>query len=68
MVSKMKPCPFCGGTPNPDNPYTFQCSQGDKWGSVVCCCAGPEVRTGYDTSDDAPWHEDAIKEWNKRYE
>ncbi len=61
---KMKPCPFCGQHPDPDNEYTFQSDQGDKWGYVVCCCQGPEVRTGY--KDMEYWRDDAIMEWNKR--
>lgn len=43
----VKPCPFCGATPDIDDPNTFRASQGDKWGAMVCCCEGPEVRTGY---------------------
>ena len=67
-MSDNKPCPFCGDT-------CVSCqldgSQGIKWGAAVCgnCGAqGPEVRTGYDTSESAPWHEQALKEWNNRNE
>ncbi len=61
--SKVKPCPFCGSTE-----IQFVVTQGTKWGQVECACTarGAEVRTGYDTSDNAPWHEDAIEEWNAR--
>jgi len=63
-TSKIKPCPFCGETEK----FTFDTNQGTKWGFIQCACAvtGPEVRTSYDTSADAEWHKDAIKEWNIR--
>lgn len=66
MSTKLKPCPFCGGKmEKPD----FPTNQGTKWGRIECdtCCAcGPEVRTGYDVSENADWHKEAIEEWNKR--
>ena len=68
MAEELKPCPFCAGTALM---FKVDGSQGLKWGSVVCCdceSAGPMVRTGYDTSDKAPWHEGATKEWNTRVE
>ena len=58
------PCPFCGETPDVNNPHTFQSNQGDKWGYVVCCCCGPEVRTGYGPVE--TWRDDAIAAWNRR--
>lgn len=61
----MKPCPFCGSTVG----LNFVDSQGCKWGNAVCpdCGAmGPEVRTNYDVGENAPWHEEATKEWNTR--
>lgn len=61
---KIKPCPFCGLTPNIDDESSFRSSQGGKWGNVVCCCEGPEVRTNYKPLES--WKEDAIKEWNRR--
>lgn len=66
MTSDLKPCPFCGHTPDINLPSTFQEINGCKWGAVVCCCTGPEVRTGY-----KKWHywkQDAINEWNERIE
>jgi hypothetical protein len=65
MTETLKPCPFCGGVPDGN---CFYADQGDKWGRVVCGCGaqGPEVRTSYDVSEDAPWHDDAIAEWNTR--
>lgn len=65
MVDEVKllPCPFCGNTPSH---IEADESQGTKWGSVVCCIRGPEVRTGYDTSPNAEWHKDAIEAWNER--
>lgn len=61
---KNLPCPFCG------HPLTsFQVNQGMERGKVECFeCggSGPEVRTDYDISPNAAWHEDAIKEWNTR--
>jgi len=61
---KLKPCPFCGDVPDVDNPATFQSNQGTKWGFVVCCCNGPEVRTGYGPVDE--WKAEAIAAWNQR--
>jgi len=57
------PCPFCG-----DVPSTIEAdgNQGFKWGRVRCCIEGPEVRTGYDTSANAPWHAAAAQAWNTR--
>lgn len=60
----LKPCPFCGGT----HVY-YITTQGAKWGSAVCSeCGviGPEVRTGYDQSENAPWHVEALEAWNTR--
>ena len=59
-----KPCPFCGS----ENIGTaFDYEQGMKWGTAVCLSCGvkgPEVRTGYDKSEDAGWRTDAIDERN----
>lgn len=58
-------CPFCKSHRITTE---FDWSQGSKYGSAVCmeCFAhGPEVRTEYDGSSDAPWREEAIREWNK---
>lgn len=61
---KLRECPFCGQTPDIAHPYTFQSNQGTKWGYVVCCCQGPEVRTGYGPVEE--WRDDAITAWNTR--
>jgi Lar family restriction alleviation protein len=64
--SSMKACPFCGES---DTEMEADQLQGTKWGRVVCRnCGGigPEVRTDYDTSANAPWHAEAIEEWNRR--
>lgn len=61
---KIKPCPFCGVTPDIDLDSTFMARDGGKYGAVNCCCEGPSVRTNY-----APvfeWRDRAIAEWNKR--
>lgn len=63
-MSKLLPCPFCGNTPDVDEPETFQTPVTCKWGCVTCCCYGPDVRTGYGPLKD--WKADAIKAWNKR--
>ena len=63
-LPKLLPCPWCGESPDPASPHTFQDSQGTKWGSVVCCCVGPEVRTGY--QDVEHWRDDAAQSWNER--
>ena len=57
-------CPFCGLTPDINDPNTFQTNQGTKWGFVVCCCNGPEVRTSY--KEASYWRDDAIAAWNTR--
>lgn len=60
----LRPCPFCGETPDAGKPATFDCDQGGKWGFVVCCCRGPEVRTGY--GPPATWQGEAVAAWNDR--
>lgn len=65
-MGDMKECPFCGGD---DVVTVLDREQGQKWGFAGCnsCAArGPEVRTGYDTADEAPWRAEAIAEWNRR--
>lgn len=58
------PCPFCGATS-----VSFARVDGYKWGAVICSCGaqGPDVRTSYDISENAPWHKEALMEWNKRH-
>lgn len=65
MSKKLKPCPFCGDTPeySPDGIH-YVGPTGERWGAVVCCCTGPEVRTGYLSWEE--WAPDAAEEWNKR--
>jgi len=61
---KLKPCPFCGC-----KSVSYETNQGTKWGFAVCdqCRAcGPEVRTSYNTSENAEWHIQANIEWNNR--
>lgn len=68
MSEQLKPCPFCGHDNFGHDPL-FITDQGDKWGRAVCAgceASGPEVRTGYDTSKNAPWHADALHDWNQR--
>ena len=65
-MTSLKPCPFCGETPDAHEEWTFQSNQGSKWGFVVCCCQGPEVRTDY--KDVEHWREEAIQAWNERAE
>lgn len=62
---ELKPCPFCGETPDASNPDVFwiDSNQGNKWGSVKCCIYGPEVRTGYAKDG---WQQDAADAWNER--
>ena len=66
MSDDLKPCPFCGYD---EIQITVDENQGTKWGRAVCfsCNAvGPEVRTGYDKSFEAPWRAEAAAEWNRR--
>lgn len=64
MPSEVKPCPFCG------HPRVlYRLTDGYKWGAAMCGQCGAtacEVRTGYNQSDDAPWHARALEEWNTR--
>jgi Lar family restriction alleviation protein len=62
----LEPCPFCGATPDIDNPVTFQSDCGSKWGFVVCCCRGPQIRTSYGPVEE--WRDEAIEAWNQRAE
>jgi Lar family restriction alleviation protein len=67
MSDDLKPCPFC--TEGKSVSTYFDHEQGDKWGYAACdACEsrGPEVRTGYDPADDAPWRAEAIAAWNTR--
>ncbi len=36
---KLKPCPFCGETPDPEGPHTFQESDGGKLGGGMSYAA-----------------------------
>jgi hypothetical protein len=63
-MTEIKDCPFCGNTPDIEDPNTFRVTQGGKWGALICCSEGPEVRTSYAPSTE--WRKDAIKEWNSR--
>jgi hypothetical protein len=63
-MTEIKDCPFCGDTPNIEDPNTFRVTQGGKWGALTCCSEGPEVRTSYAPLTE--WRKDAIKEWNSR--
>lgn len=56
---ELLPCPFCGEVPT-----LFQETSGSKWGAVVCCITGPEVRTGYQGVEF--WRDEAIAAWNRR--
>ncbi len=62
---KIKGCRWCNMTPQ-----YFYMSQGYKWGGVECDCGarGPDTRTGYDESEGAEWHLEAIREWNRGIE
>jgi glutaredoxin len=64
MTEKLKPCPFCGRTPDADSPGTFKTVEGHKFGAVACCRNGPEVRTFYALPEE--WRDKAIKAWNER--
>jgi chromosome segregation ATPase len=67
MSDDLKPCPFC--TEGKSVSTYFDHEQCDKWGYAACdaCVSrGPEVRTGYDPADDAPWQAEAIAAWNTR--
>jgi len=65
MSEKLKPCPFCGLVPDVDNQATFRGDEGSRWGAVVCCCVGPEIRKGFYTPLEE-WKDEAIAAWNER--
>jgi len=61
-----KECPFCGSK---RGVYYLYGTDSCKWGAARCIDCGaqaPEVRTGYDESEGAAWHKDALEEWNRR--
>lgn len=58
-MTQLKPCPFCGEVPT-----EIRETDGFKWGAVVCCITGPEVRTNYVPV--AEWRDAAIAAWNER--
>jgi ribosomal protein S27AE len=54
-------CPICG-----EGTLCTDIADDPKWGRAYCnrCdCGGPEVRTGYDENLDAPWREEARKQF-----
>jgi hypothetical protein len=61
---KLLPCPFCGSIPDVSNPDTFATINTSKYGAVMCCITGPEVRTSYMSLEH--WRGDAIAAWNRR--
>ena len=60
----LKPCPFCGTTPDADDLSTFGMPNSSKWGAVQCCVGGPEVRTNYMPVEH--WKQRAAEAWNTR--
>lgn len=64
MSDTIKPCPWCGKTPDINDSFSFWRDGGGKWGSVQCCCIGPDVRTGYGPLEE--WKDEAIAAWNTR--
>jgi len=65
-MAKIKPCPGCGKA---KVNFLYGCNS-SKWGAAFCAYCGwqaPEVRTGYDEREDAPWHKMALNEWNDRF-
>jgi hypothetical protein len=63
MITPAKPCPFCGKTPDVNDPNTFT-AETRQWASLLCCITGPEVRASYMPLEH--WREDAIAAWNER--
>jgi hypothetical protein len=64
MIAPLLPCPFCGRTPDVNNPYTFQHIETSKYGGVICCVRGPEVHTDWKHMEH--WRDAAIEKWNTR--
>lgn len=65
LQAKVKPCPLCGALPRLDEPLAFQETDGPKWGALICCGQGPEVRTGY--KEVSHWRGEALEAWNDRW-
>ncbi len=65
IVPSAKPCPFCGRVPDVNDPASFTQEIQPKWGAVVCCITGPEVRTGYEKWP--AWRDAAVRAWNERH-
>lgn len=66
LAASVPTCPFCAGTTVATH---LDETQGTKWGYASCgeCSArGPEVRTKYDCSEQAPWRAQALTEWANR--
>ena len=59
-----KPCPWCGRTPEPDQPDHYGTNVSGKWGFMQCCGQGPEIRTGYKLWEE--WKDAALAAWNER--
>lgn len=61
----LKPCPFCRSILDSTKDTTFRyVDGGKKWGAVMCCIQGPDVRTGFRPAPE--WHQAAADEWNDR--
>jgi hypothetical protein len=63
-VKLLLPCPFCGELLDANNPDTFATINTPKYGAVMCCITGPEVRTQYKPLEH--WRDAAIEAWNTR--
>jgi len=60
----VRPCPYCGETPDVNDLRSFRETDGPKWGALQCCGMGPEVRTNYEPVE--KWRDRAIEAWNRR--
>ena len=68
-MSKLLPCPFCGGKPDAvENLCTDsgRIDQIGKWAWIECGCGvrGPDVRANCGNLEG--WQDDAAAEWNRR--
>lgn len=64
MSEQLKPCPFCGETPDLNDESGHYQIHDNKYGGIRCCIDGPEVRTGYKPWP--AWQAEAVNAWNTR--
>ena len=63
-VTGILPCPFCG-----DSELGFTNGNTHRWGVAYCAgCGASAGETRREYPDGGKWHEEAIKQWNTRFD